>query len=279
MSITRAMWYRNPEVIFNIITVSKDRETAFLSKSSDVAPFRNIMANYMKFLTDNFEALHFYERDYNLYYSLARYKSIQRFSFNPVVRKEQRLEWNKIAINNTASYDFGLDFDSDGIESIKDAWVDADKVKSLFDEYGVPYTTKFSGSKGFHITIPYTELPDLMITDNIDEPLSLFNFLKDVALLLDLKLDLPTIDMGIFDPRRIWKTDYSWVVETGLIALPLSDEQFDNFSLSMVEPVNVLKSGIRNRGNLMREGVKGGFRRLIEEGLGMQWKELNNNDD
>jgi len=277
MMITRNSWYNNPEVLFNIVGAIKERETVFLSKGADAPPIRNIMANYSGFLKSNLDAFRFFERDYNLYYSLARYKRMQVFSFNPVIRKEQRLAWNDTAIGNTSSFDFGLDFDSEGLHDVMTAWNDCKKVKDLFDSYGVPYSLKFSGSKGFHITVPHNNLPNLRITSKVDDDMSLFNWLKSVATMLELKLGLPTLDMGIFDPRRIWKADYSWVCETGLIALPLSDEQFNNFNLSIVEPLSVIRGGIRNRGNLCREGKSDGFRAMVEDGLGSEWKELNSN--
>jgi len=266
--ISRDTWYRNPEVLYNIIVQARDREIVFLSKDDDVMPVRNVMANYMGFLCKNFDAFNFYSRSYNLYYSLARYKQLQLFNFNMKVRKEQRLAWNESAISNTASFDFGLDFDSDGIDDVMSAHRDCKKVKELLDDYGVPYSLKFSGQKGFHLTIPFSELPIRTITADVGDDDSLFSWLKGVATLLDLKLGLPTLDLGIFDPRRIWKCDYSWVCETGLIALPLSDEQFDNFCLSMVEPLNVLKGGIRNRGDLLRKGRVGSLKLLVEDGLG-----------
>lgn len=273
--ITRDMWYRHPEVLYNFITICRDREIVFLSKVENEIPVRNVMAHYMDFLKKNFDAFHFFDRRYNIYYSLARYNNMQMFSFNPSVRREQRLAWNQRAIDYTESFDFGLDFDADDLDTIVDAWLDCREVKALFDEYKVPYSLKFSGSKGFHLRVPSSELPSRTITSDASDEESLFNWLKNVASALVLKLDLPTIDLGIFDPRRIWKADYSWVCETDLIALPLSDEQFLNFEISLVRPDNVLAAGIRNRGILLRDGVPGGFRKLVEEELGLEWEGLN----
>lgn len=267
----RSSWYMNPEVTYNIVSACRDREIVFLSKEDKVMPVRNVMANYIGLLIKNYKAFNFHNRNYNLYYSLAKYKRLQIFSFSAKIRREQRLLWNESAIENTASYDLGLDFDSDGLDTIMEAHADCKKVKNLFDKYGVQYSIKFSGSKGFHILIPSSELPNRKITSDVDDDYGLINWLKNTANLLHLKLDLPTLDLGIFDPRRIWKCDYSWTCETGLIVLPLSDEQFDNFNLSMVEPMNVLKNGIRNRGNLMRNGDGNGFKRLVEEELDVEF--------
>jgi hypothetical protein len=276
MTITRDAWYRNPEVLFNIITTAANREIVFLSKLKHVYTVRNIYANYMDLLKKNMDRFEFFGQDYNLYYSLAKYKNIHLFSFNPVERKKQREEWNKNAIANSVSFDWGLDFDAQDLEHWQDAWLDCKKIVDDFKKYGVPYSVKWSGSKGFHIRVPASALPPLKITDDIDDYDSLFNFLKNISELLQLKYQwqkkdgFETIDLGIFDPRRIWKADYSWTCETGLIAYPLDDYQFDNFSLELVKPLSVLKTGIRNRGSLMRRGGFENLRRFLKEELGVE---------
>ena len=224
----------------------------------------------MKFLSENFKAFSFYERPYNLYYSLAKYGNIRLFSFSPVVRREQSDVWNKEAVSNTVSFDLGLDFDSEGLEDWRSAWNDCKKIKDCFDKYGVPYSVKFSGGKGFHLRVPSWAIPQRVITDDVRNPDSLFTYLKSVAELLVERFGLPTLDLGIFDPRRVWKMDYSWTVETGLIVLPLSDEQFENFTPSVCDPLTVLKGGIRNRGTLERSGSKEGFINFLISELGIE---------
>lgn len=271
--MNRETWYMNPEVLYNFVTVARDREICFLSKGvkGDKAyPVRHVFANYMKFLADNFKAFSFYERPYNLYYSLAKYGNIRLFSFSPSKRREQSDVWNKEAVSNTVSFDFGLDFDPEDLEHWKDAWEDCKRVKDSFDKYGVPYSLKFSGGKGFHLRVPHHALPQKVITDDVYEPDSLFTYLKSVAELMVERWGLPTLDLGIFDPRRVWKMDYSWTVETGLIVLPLSDQQFEFFSPSICEPLTVLKGGIRNRGTLERSGVPDAFKNFLVSELGVE---------
>jgi len=273
MTMSRDAWYRNPEVLYNFISIAKDREICFIPKKAGEGsyPVRHIFANYMKFLSANFDAFKFYNRPYNLYYSLARYQGLRLFSFNPTIRKSQSDSWNKDAVNNTVAYDFGLDFDSEGLHDWKSAWRDAAKVKKVFDEYKVPYSIKFSGSKGFHIRVPYEALPQSkVITGSVDNPESLFIYLKSVAELLVEKYELPTLDLGIFDPRRVWKMEYSLTHETGLVVLPLSDEQFDRFEPAMCDPLTVLKGGIRNRGSLERRGEPGAFSKMLYKELGLE---------
>jgi len=270
----RTAYYKIPSVKFQIVEMLKNREGCFLSKEENTYTVRNIHAHYMSILDSNFEAFHFFVRPYNLYYSLAKWIKITRFNFRPDIRKEQRKVWNENYINNISSFDFGLDFDSDGIEDIMTAWKDAKLIKEDFDKYGVPYSIKFSGGKGFHIRVPFSALPNKKITKDIIDD-SLFVFLKTVAEMMVFKYGtkgekvMETLDLGVFDPRRIWKCDYSWTCETGLIVLPLSDEQFNNFTLDVVRPENVIKMGVYNRGSLERKGSKIGFINYCKEVLGI----------
>lgn len=272
--MNRDVWYRNPEIIYLIIQQCRDREIAFLGKSRSEYAVRNIHAHYSNILIKNFDAFNFFSRQYNVYYSLGKFKPIQIFSFNPEMRKKQRLEWNENIMTKMFSYDLGLDFDSEGLHDLKRSLNDCKLVKQDFDKYNIPYSLKFSGSKGFHIRVPFDALPNKLFSIDNDEPDSIFFFLKSVAELMKEYYSrnyyfMDTLDLGVFDHRRIWKCDYSWTCETGLIALPLTDEQFDNFSLDMVEPLNVLKAGIRNRGDLMRKGSNVGFKNYCREILGI----------
>lgn len=273
-NMNRDVWYANPEVKFLIVQQCKNREIGLLSKNNSEFNVRNIHAHYTNFLEKNFHAFHFYNRSYNVYYSLAQYNKIQMFSFAPDIRKQQRVSWNAECINHTVAFDFGLDFDSEGLHDIDRAYNDCMLVKKDFDKYKIPYSVKFSGGKGFHIRVPFEALPKKLFSTDSDEPNSIFLFLKTVAelMIVNYGIDggMKTLDLAVFDHRRIWKCDYSWTCETGLIALPLTDEQFNAFNLEMVKPLNVLKAGIRNRGDLQREGNNNGFKNYCSEILGIE---------
>lgn len=291
-------WYKNKYVFFNFIKLVKDREIAFLSKAkgeNKSYPVRNIFANYSDLMKmylgvseegkDNPDPFKFSERDYNVYYSLARFKLPSKpFSYNPKIRKQESIEWNKKAITNLYSIDLGLDFDAPSKDDWIMAWEEVKLLKEDFDKYKIPYSLKWSGSKGFHIKIPFRCLPkQYLLIDDVDSDDSLFNFNKAFAELLsvyygqklgfvkpDGDYGLKTIDLGVFDYRRVWKMDYSFVCETGLISYPLSDQQFEKFDLSMVTPESVLKAGIFNRGDLERTGDVTGFVKYCNEVLGFR---------
>lgn len=296
MMITRELWYKRPDIIFNIINAGKNRELGFLDKENKV-PVRNIYANYSKILTGGkdskgclikgyFQAYQFFKRKYNVYYGLARVKDIRIFSFSPLKRKEQSMMWNKEFMRHVTSLDFGLDFDAPSFNEWRKAYTACKLIKEDLDMFGVPYTLKFSGGRGFHIVIPFEALPsNLLLVDDRDDLRSVSVFVKNVAEIMSayygeimqeyaeefgLKIPrLKCLDLAVFDYRRLWKADYSWVCETDLIALPLSDEQFNNFSVDIVRPENVLKMGVYNRGDLMREGGRKEFAKYLLEVLGL----------
>ena len=124
------------------------------------------------------------------------------------------------------------------------AWQDCQKVKDMLDHYQVPYIVTFSGKKGLHLRIPYEYLPQSL-------ELGIVTFCKILGESIHEKLDLKTLDIGVFDERRILKVPYSY--DGGNVCLPLTDHQFDNFDIRDMKAKNVISDlKIFNRGNLMR---------------------------
>ena len=263
--MNRTNWYYNPEIMYNIVNTCKSREITFLSKEKNLFTVRNIFANHSNYLKSNFQAFKFIDRPYNIYYSLAKYDNMSPFSYHPAKRKEQQCIFNKNALKHIVAYDWGLDFDGEGIEQLEEAYNDCKLVKSLFDKYGVPYTLKFSGSKGFHLKVPYEYLPKRLKLNTATGEDNIYDWLKGLAELLVFKFELHTLDLGIFDPRRIWKADYSYVCETGLISLPLNDLEFLNWHIDLVKPEVVIRTPLRNRGEILRKSNSEGLKKLCYE--------------
>jgi len=117
------------------------------------------------------------------------------------------------------------------------------------------------------LKVPCSALPNKSY--HPDDEDNIYEYLKHVTELLNFKYELKSLDMGIYDPRRIWKADYSYTCENGTIVLPLTDEQFERFSVELVSFSNVVRMPIRNRGDLCREGAHGAFKRLLKEELGV----------
>ena len=263
----RYEWYSNPEVVYNLLGVIHSREVVFLSKVKGVMTARYNFAHYANILRSHMNYWNFFKKEYNVYYSLAQYNPIMRFSYSLQQRPKDIAVFNDSIYDRTVGFDWGLDFDGLSIEDYDDAYNDCKLVKGLFDKYKLPYTLKWSGGAGFHLKVPCSALPNKSY--HPDDEDNIYEYLKHVTELLNFKYELKSLDMGIYDPRRIWKADYSYTCENGTIVLPLTDEQFERFSVELVSFSNVVRMPIRNRGDLCREGAHGAFKRLLKEELGV----------
>jgi hypothetical protein len=196
------------------------------------------------------EQLGFQEKLVNAYRSVATYKpdTIPLSSLNLYRRldSEAYQKFNENFGENIADYDFLIDLDS---ESFSDAYYQASVIKSVFDDYKLPYSFWNSSSKGFHFVIEgkYFDIPLL------NKP----NAFAKVSYNLKGIYELKGIDTEIFDFRRIVKLPYSFNCGDSTIVLPLSDENFEkdlkihlNKYLTSNSVLNRIM--IKNRGLLTR---------------------------
>ena len=224
----RADWYRHDSVLFEIVKDCSHREAAFLpmlNEQAHAAPVRLIKAFKVAYLRSNMQAFGFLEKPYNLYRSVATYRNIPTASYAPAIRKQAQDWFNQHYEGDT--YEVPLDFDAHETPYAK-AYNDVKKTLRLLRDYHVPHTLKFSGS-GFHLNIP---LP-LLFKEAVIAAKKYTDKLRAL-------LNLGSLDMGVADARRIWKAAYSYDVLTGRIALPLSPEEFKNFSVEDTTPKNII---------------------------------------
>jgi hypothetical protein len=249
--IFRHYWYSQNVCLFEIIKLAQHKEMVFLDKNHEMMPVRCMFpfkVDHLKGQENSlFSKYYFFNSfSYNMYLSCAYYDNPPLFSFNAKDRREQMDRWTKEEQykNFWSGYDMFFDFDSQKQDDIADAWQDAAKLKAVLDQYQVPFTIGFSGSKGFHFRIYYKYLPQNL-------GINIVTFCKLFAEQLKAKLDLKTLDIGVFDDRRVFKAPYSF--DRGNICLPLDDEQFTNFDVRRMAVKQVLdKVKIFNRGDLMR---------------------------
>lgn len=210
----------------------------------------------------------------NLYRGVAILKSIPDFTFNPKRRSAETSPWFMDGFNKEIEcYDLFFDFDNsykDGEgNTINGSWDDVracvKELKDYLDEYEVPYSLIFSGNKGFQILISGRLLDIDKI--NMGNVYPHKTIQEDAKQKLDLKfLDLSNNGVN----SRLCKIPYSLVLRSddkpddGMlashpeermnVALPLSDEQFNNFKVEDMKLHNVLIkiNPIMNRGNLER---------------------------
>lgn len=242
-------WYSLNAVKYEIAKQCQFREVIFLDKTHEKMPVRCIFAYKADHLQRQFDEFKFMQFKYNLYLSVAQFKGTPLFSYNFAERRKQMDEFSGYNQKPTypdywQGYDFFMDFDSPDLKDIEPALKDCHLVKDTLDHYNVPYVLSFSGSKGFHLRIPYAVLPQSL-------GLGIVTFCKILGENIKERLKLDTLDIGVFDERRIFKAPYSY--DNGNICLPLSDEQFEKFDIRQMAVKNVLNNvKIFNRGVLMR---------------------------
>lgn len=254
----RRQWYKDENVLFNIIDHQKYRETVFIRKG---VAHRCIKANAIKYLVANFSRYHFNEEPFNIYGSLAKFPDLPMFSFNRIQKKQQMNQFNVSFPKYMTTYDFLMDIDN---EDLKLAYSTAFKVKRVLDSKKIPYYLIFSGKKGFHFRVDYEDFPQEMKVIKFPE---LAQKLKRFAENFRAINNLPDIDTSIFDLRRIAKTPYSVVYPYYLVAMPLTDEKFEDFKLSEMSLPYLIErtTELFKRGVLKRKGEPDNFSRLIKE--------------
>lgn len=148
-------------------------------------------------------------------------------------------------------------------ESVSRALPDLKKIKKEFDSYKVCYSVTFSGGRGLHPRIRDESLPNVSPQKKMEITNQLKSELADI-------LDLPCVDPAANPLKKIWKMPYSLVND--LVALPLTDEQIENFKLNEMKALNVLnKIKIKDRGlcernaDLSIEDKKGNFMQLLKD--------------
>jgi hypothetical protein len=267
-------WYSQIFVLFQLIFQLKNRELALLNskvEESHIAT-RFLYATSIDYLKSHLEALGVSKgtKLINLYRSNAIFKdnAIPVSSYNLKIRtnEENYIEFNKQFSERAKGFDFIIDIDT---KTIQKAYEIAEEVKALFDERKLPYSLKFSGTRGFHFIIDDEFLPQMEIFEKIGMIRKILINLVDIYDWKDEE-GKDAIDISVTNLKGLIKLAYSF--DSGNIALPLSDEQFNNFKIENMKMENVLKHiFIKNRGlltriyNLSEEQLKENTKKFFEE--------------
>ena len=258
-------WYKQTYILLEIVKQLQGREVAFFD-AGNRRMWRCIKAHSLHFLQENFKAFLFFKKRYKIYHSLAYLENMPMFSFNAMKRKQQQNSFTENFVAYAKSYDFALDLDGEKGKPLTQhskVYKEAKKLKDELDAYNLPMCIKFSGSKGFHFSIPYYYMPNW----NFER---LVSTCKQVAQNLKAVLNLNCLDTSIYDNRRIFKVAYSldkgYTDNFNYVVLPLSDEQFENFDIEMCRADNVLKEiRLKNRGLFLRKGTKENVERFLKD--------------
>lgn len=252
MEEMKKRWYNTDAIAFEMINSMKYKESVFIAVNKK-ATQRMLKINAVRFLYMNFDRYKIFDPEYlyNIYHSVAHFPEMPMTSFKFEEKREEQARFNANFMDFIKGYDLFIDLDNPKLELV---YTSTKKLKEIFDHFQVPYNLIYSGSKGFHITVPYENLPLELKNLSYDKLAKVF---KLFAYELKLIKKIKDIDTSIFDLRRIKKVPYSVVYPYYRVALPLTDEQFDNFKLSDVFLPNLVDKAekFKKRGLLTRQGI------------------------
>ena len=261
----RALWYRHPNVRFEIVKAlrygpGKIKEMQIIGEGLSI---RWLNVQHVALWDKVRHYLNIEKRAASIYASLDTYKMIPMMSFNLRKRQEEYNAWADGRGAQIAGPDFGLDLDVK-LGTYKDAIPDNQKIRSLFDAFGVRYANWMSGEHGFHFVVPHEDMPD----DVKALPyLQQIAFYKQIASHIAKKCR--SVDLSIYMPTRVLKCPYT-LEKGGRVIWPLDERSWallrsDNLSL---HPVDILeKFLIRDRGVYL-QGTPDGINKFIKKWSG-----------
>lgn len=246
-------WYSNQMVLWELASQLRYRYLS-IRKPKPLAPGQKIrkftLVRYLlgwkpELIISSVEKYGGFKNGNKYYFDLATWTNeMPMFSYEPSQRNSQKIDFDNNWQKFYVTYDFAIDLDALDKNPMT-AHAEAALIKQLFDTNKIPYSVRFSGSKGFHFLIPAQYLPKRV------KPMNLPRKCHDVAEWLIMRFNLKNVDATIYDHRRILKLAYS--CDGNKVCLPLDDIQFKNFKVEDMTIQNVLRNvKIFKRGTLLR---------------------------
>jgi hypothetical protein len=157
-----------------------------------------------------------------------------------------------------------LVIDIDVKNDYKQAFKEGRKVLDFLDSYKAPYRIKFSGGSGPHIIIPYEAFPESLSGGRFERAHKL------LFQIINQRSRAGHIDGSFTSTGHFYRIPYSLNEHTGLVSLPLTREQYDDFTLSMAEVSNVQvnEEWFQEPDELSKEALAG----VIKDGIGRSRK-------
>lgn len=222
---------------FNIIHPCKNREFAMIPK------VRALRVHSIDSLSNVLNLVHWDASHVKLYRSVAKISEVPNFTYNLSKRSGETSKWFREEFDKLIyEYDLFIDFDRDEESTIYDVLVEVKELLEYFNEYKLPYYVLFSGNKGFQIYIDGKYMPKPFLENGTIQPH------KRIAEKIKEAFDFKYLDLsnnGV--PNRLCKVPYSLcptedkqIEEEMNVALPLSDEQIENFNLEDMKLHNVV---------------------------------------
>lgn len=251
-------WYSKQDVLFEIVKQIQYRETSFMNEIMIIPKRKRALNIYtVDLLKKNFHRWNFLLHGYNIYRTTAKLKNMPMMPFSKDrMNSKEYIDFKDNFKDYVIGYDFIIDFDSH-IESFSNAKKDCNLVKGILDEFSVPYCIKSSGS-GLHI-----EIDCLKSNINLSPEETRIEF-KNIISKLKAFYNLKTLDLNIYDLRRIWKVAYTIDIKTGNISIPLTEKQFKNLKLKDLHVSKWLEYNFYKRGMLYKEGKQNSFNKFYQ---------------
>lgn len=284
-------WYSNPFIHYNIAPFVYKRTFDVINTERLIKQYNEKHPSYryrrasnpsgVKYWIDKFQVI---EKPYNLYCSNALI-NIEKFPIMTLKKKDAKEQLDFIRDNFSMwviGYDLTADLDNPDLQLVHS---ESSTFKYFYDNRKIPYSLKFTGNKGFNFRIDDSDVPakydrkklpeiNKILMENIGLHLNLSHKYVDSVTDLGKKtLVFDCLDLSVYQYERVFKIDYSIAREKNLVALPLSDIQFNNFLYDMksipdyMTPAWCLKNvyPLMNRGLLKRPGSKKAVEELYKE--------------
>lgn len=145
-------------------------------------------------------------------------------------------------------FDFPIDFDSKNFTRVKKECI---RIAEWFKENKIPHSINFSGSKGFHVKIPWAMKVNgvlIYVLKNLCDVKEYPMLSRKLALMLKQELNLKYLDTSLYDKAQVIRTPYTLHQKTELICLPLSHDELRSFKKSHAK--------VKNNPNVRQRGLK-----------------------
>ena len=174
---------------------------------------------------------------YKIYNSTAILRDMPIFSYNIAERKEQSKIFHEKFMNYVNNYEFILDIDNKG--DFTQCYEETKRIIEALEEEKIAYYIKFSGS-GFNIVIPHQNIGYAKKTELQERFQKIANAIQEIT-------DATLLDTTIYMMREVTKTLYSLDTQNDTVCMPLTKQEFKNFTHEMVQPERMFEKEIMER--------------------------------
>ncbi len=250
-------YYEDEGVIYEIVNQLKQRELVFCDVDKN-AWMRYMTGYNIALWESSCKGFRLMDKTTKVYASVGKVFRTPWVSYKSGnERKEGIAEWLAIWDNGLIGYDFILDLDNDDMEK---SYADAVTIKEIFDNNKIGYSTNFSGNRGFHFRVPDKFVSFIPLADRPEKLLGLAKTLNKFT-------KYKSVDLSVYKKKQLLKIPYTIDGSTGLVVMPLSDKQFNEFDQTSLLPETILEDNkLGFRGLQTREGSWDGVLNLMKNG-------------